>query len=201
MQDNIKDKRSIFIQAIYNASLEILGAAESESIFSNISGWNIDASIIEDDSVLRVIADLGNEFSIRYQRNTSQGLLIRIGESAFAFLRMGLKELQEIGSLENRLKPITERFNYSINGLSRIISELCEIEINGIQKEETTYCLRFSDQLNELFSSDMYLHFFGGILRAFGAWIDGRKEYSIFLPEGGDLSMEKLVCFSYSNSG
>ncbi|MCD6356654.1 MAG: hypothetical protein J7L66_05140 [Anaerolineaceae bacterium] len=193
-----KNKQNYFIKSIHNASLAILGAKEADKIFSAISGWDGGIESLKINSTAQIISELGNEFSLRYHQRTAEGLLLRIGEAAFANMRMGLTDLQELGSLENRLKPLAVKYSYSIAVLAAILSELSNLMIKGFQKEKNIYCLDVRSTHPEFFSSDLHLFFFAGILRGFGVWMDSRKEYTLSVCEEQEEKNEKLVCFRYS---
>jgi hypothetical protein len=144
---------------------------------------------------------LGNEFAIRFQRNTAKGLLLRIGDSSFTFLRRKLIKLVELGSIENRLKPISKRFDYSLGILAEDLSVLTGLKIKAIKKNQNSFCLKIARNVNdELFSSDLHLFYFAGLLRAFCVWMDSRKEYFVNVNEEDKVGNGgKLVCFKYEN--
>ena len=149
----------------------------------------------------KFLADLLNEFAIRFQRNTAKGLLLRIGESSFTFLRRNIKNLVELGSIENRLKPISKRFDHSLGILAENMSALTGLEIRSIKKSQNSFCLEITENVNdELFSNNLYLFYFSGLLRAFCVWMDSRKEYLInIIEEDEEGYAGNLVCFKYED--
>ena len=196
-----KGKRSLFLKSVYEASIEILGTPDSVLFFSTIIDWDGSGEIPEFEIEPQFLSDLGNEFAIRFQRNTAEGLMFRLGDSAFSFLRKSQEKLKELGSIEHRLQPISKRFKSSLGVLTNNISELTGLNIEAIQKGEKSFCLEITLGKNgEFFSSDSHLFFFAGLLRAFCGWIDSRKEYFIDVHEEdqGDNS-GKSVCLRYED--
>jgi hypothetical protein len=196
-----KENRSIFLRSVYEASIEILGRSDSILIFSTIINWDGSGEIPDIDNEPKFLSDLGNDFAIRYQRNTAKGLMLRLGDSSFTLLRRRQKKLHELGSIENRLKTISKRFDFSLGVLSENLSVLTGLNISTIQKSENSYCLEIAGYENdELFSSDMHLFFFAGLLRAFCAWLDSRKEYFIdVLEQGQSDNGGNSVCLRYED--
>jgi len=196
-----KEIQSIFLKSIYEALKEILGTSDSVLIFSTIINWNGTGEIPDIKNKPQFLSDLGNEFAIRFQRNTAKGLLLRIGDSSFAFLRRNIKKLVELGSIENRLKPISKRFDHSLSILAEIISALTGLEIKAINKDQNSFCLVIARNVNDdLFSSDLHLYYFAGLLRAFCVWMDSRKEYFLKVNEEGEMGNGgELVCFNFED--
>ena len=196
-----KEIETLFLRSIYDAAIEILGTSDSVLIFSTIINWDGTGEIPDIKNKPKFLADLGSEFAIRFQRNTAKGLLLRIGDSSFTFLRRKLKELVELGSIENRLKPISKRFDYSLGILAENLAALTGLEINAIKKNQNSFCLEIARSVNDkLFSSDLHLFYFAGLLRAFCVWMDSRKEYFINVYEEDEVGHDgKLVCFKYED--
>ena len=126
-----KEIKTIFLRSIYEAAIEILGTSDSVQIFSTIINWDGSGEPPDIKNKPEFLSDLGNEFAIRFQRNTAKGLLLRIGDSSFTFLRRNLMKLVELGSIENRLKPISKRFDHSLGVLAEDLSALTELEIKS----------------------------------------------------------------------
>ena len=194
-----KEIKTIFLPSIYEAAVEILGTSDSVLVFSTIINWDGIGNPPDIMNKSEFLSDLGNEFAIRFQRNTAKGLLLRIGDSSFTFLRRNLLKLVELGSIENRLKPISKRFDHSLGVLAEDLSVLTGLEIKVIKKNQNSFCLEIARNDNdELFSSDLHLFYFAGLLRAFCLWMDSRKEYFINVNEEDELGYgEKLVCLKY----
>jgi len=196
-----KEIKTLFLRSIYEAAVEILGTSDSVLIFSTIINWDGAGEIPEIKNKPQFLSDLGNEFAIRFQRNTAKGLLLRIGDSSFPFLRRNIKKLTELGSIENRLKPISKRFDHSLGVLAENLSALTGLEIKAIKKSQNHFCLEIARSVNDdLFSSDLHLFYFSGLLRAFCVWMDSRKEYFINVNEENEVNYErKLVCFKFED--
>ena len=196
-----KETPTLFLRSIYEAAVGILGASDSVLIFSAIIDWDGTNEIPEIKNKPQFLSDLGNEFAIRFQRNTAKGLLYRIGDSSFTYLRRNSEKLIELGSIENRLKPISKRFDYSLGVLAVNLSELTGLKIKDIKKSKNSFCLGISrNKDDELFSSDLHLFYFSGLLRAFCEWMDSRKEYFINVNEENEAGKDgKLVCFKYED--
>ena len=194
-----KETKTLFLRSIYEAAAEILGKSDSVLILSAIINWDGTGEIPEITDNPQFLSDLGNEFAIRFQRNTAKGLLLRIGDSSFTFLRRNLKNLLELGSINNRLKPISQRFDHSLSILAENLSVLTGLEIKAIKNNQNSFCLEIAKNINdELFCSDLHLFYFAGLLRAFCEWMDSRKEYFINVNEEDKVSNGgKLVCFKY----
>lgn len=185
--------RAQFLKSIYDASTEILGRPEADNLFSSAVGWtgkdDLDGIILNSDFLF----DLSGEFSIKFHQNTAKGLLIRIGDAAFSFLCKRIDDLNELGSIENRLKPSDKRFVDSFDVLAENLSRGIGMKIKPTLQEKGSYCLEFFGDKAPQFS-DLYLYFFGGILRAFGLWLDSRKKYTIDVGKTAAGGMENRVC-------
>ena len=196
-----KEIKTIFLRSIYEAAIGILGTTDSVLIFSTIINWDGTGKPPDIKNNPQFLSDLGNEFAIRFQRNTAKGLLLRIGDSSFTFLRRKLIKLVELGSIENRLKPISKRFDHSLGILAEDLSALTGLKIKAIKKNQNSFCLKIARNVNdELFSSDLHLFYFAGLLRAFCVWMDSRKEYFVNVNEEDEVGNGgKLVCFKYED--
>jgi hypothetical protein len=196
-----KEIKTIFLRSIYEAAIGILGTSDSVLIFSTIINWDGTGKPPDIKNKPQFLSDLGNEFAIRFQRNTAKGLLLRIGDSSFTFLRRKLIKLVELGSIENRLKPISKRFDHSLGILAEDLSALTGLKIKAIKKNQNSFCLKIARNVNdELFSSDLHLFYFAGLLRAFCVWMDSRKEYFVNVNEEDEVGNGgKLVCFKYED--
>ena len=200
MSDN--EVQTVFIRSLYEAAIEVLGASDSGLIFSAIVNWDGPGEIQKINNKPQFLSDLGNEFAIRYERNTAKGLLLRIGESSFMFLQKNIKSLSELGSIENRLVPISNRFENSLVILAENLSAISGLEIISKKKNKKTFCLAIGGKNTiKMFSSDLHLFYFAGLLRAFCVWMDSRKEYDIQVSTEADVRTGgKFVCFRYENS-
>lgn len=176
--------QSIFLQAIYEGTIEIMGKTEADLIISALPNSEGGQGKQKTGYPSQIIADFENEFSVRFQPNTARGLLMRIGESSFPYLRKGLKKLNALGEIENRLIPISVRFEKSLQVLAELISELTSINIQTNKKDDVSFIFECMDgKMTDNFSTDLHLYYFMGVLRAFSVWLDSRKEYDFWLED------------------
>jgi len=180
-------------RAITEAALEILGADETRKVFSSLQSDTPG----EDDPLkaYELISRMGNEFAIRYHHKTAQGLLVRIGESTFSILRKALSPISEMGSLENRIRPMGERFEKDTGNLAKILSDLFGRTFKGEKTDEENYCLSILMDDQEAYPDDLSPYFFLGICRAFGTWMDSRKEYWLEVKLASGSEKNSRVCF------
>jgi len=195
-----KINQSLFLQAVYEGTIEIMGKTKTELIFSAISYEIGNGGVIENITP-KIFADIGNEFAIRYHINTAKGLMLRIGEASFSYLRKKNQKLKEMGKIENRLKPIAKRFEESLESLAENLSELTALKIRAKKTNDSAYSLEIvDDEIEKIFSSDLHLYFFMGLLRAFSGWLDSRKEYSFQINENKNgSSMGNKVNLQFKN--
>jgi hypothetical protein len=194
-----KGTGAILLESMFEASVEILGRPDSEQIFSSIANWPGSGDIPEIENSPKLLSEIGNEFAVRHHRNTAKGLMVRLGESVFSNLRRSQAKLMKLGTIENRLKPISERFDTSLEVLARSLSILTSLKINSRQKSKNHYCIEITHSgPAKLFSSDLHLFFFSGILRSFCIWLDSRKDYSIDVQEEDQISKSiGTVCLKF----
>ena len=187
-----KELRRNFLTSIYDASVEILGRQEADRLFVSAFGWT--GTENESQSMdANFLADLSDEFSIKFHRNTARGLLIRIGDAAFSFLRLRIGELNALGTIENRLKPPDERFKDAMIVLAEKLGQAVGTKISLSSPGDDSFCLDISGG-GERFSSDLYLYFLAGVLRAFGTWLDSRKDYTLAVESGETDDAADRVC-------
>ena len=146
------------------------GRQEAQKVLNAI--LNSDVVDIEQpiDSSVDLLNGISDEFSILYQPNTAKGLLIRIGEAAFSKLRRKLHPLNALGSTENRLQPFEQKFESSMIQLAEILATATGISIEYESQPDQCYSLQIAD-------GSMHVYFFAGLLRAFGTWLDSRRDY------------------------
>lgn len=186
--------RKEFLRSIYDASTEILGRLEADNIFTSAVGCTGKDILDQQSLPSDFLSNLSAEFSIRFQQNTAKGLLIRIGDAAFSFLRKRISGLHDLGSIENRLKPLAKRFADSFEILAENLSGGFGMQINSSMIGEGMYCLEFGERDDLQSSGDLHLYFFGGILRVFGLWLDSRKDYAIDFGKTDSSSGKQRVC-------
>jgi len=134
---NKTGKQALFNRAITEAALEILGADEMRGLIP--AEEQVRSKDLQMMSPIALIAQLGNEFCIRYHRNTAQGLLLRIGEAAFTILRQHIPELQVLGNLENRLQPLSVRFSANTQIFANILTQYSGIPVSSVKISREKY--------------------------------------------------------------
>jgi len=162
--------RREFCQSVYQAVIEILGLREAQKVFSAVLGPNFSEKDPQFDPQTNFLTEISDEFSILYQPNTAKGLLIRIGEATFLKMHKKIGELNALGDIENRLRPFDRKFESSIIKLGKILSASSGNSISFDSTKNDCYCMRVPD-------GTLQLYFFAGFLRAFGAWMDNRRDY------------------------
>lgn len=165
-----KHTRSEFHLSLQQAVIEILGRQEAQKVFTAVLGAEI--SDIENpiDASVDLLQGVSDAFSILYQPNTARGLLLRIGDAAFSKLRRMVEPLNDMGSIENRMQPFERKFESSLAQLAEILSLVTGVPVSYDTKEDDCYYLRVTN-------GTLQLYFFAGILRAFGDWLDSRRDY------------------------
>lgn len=190
---NNTEIRSHFLHSLYNASLEILGAPEADRVFSTAIGWygegEPDKNVLESN----FLSMINSEFSIKFHQNTAKGLLVRIGDAAFPFLKDRVEKLNDLGSIENRLKPYQNRFIGGVSVLAETLAEVLGMHIEIHTENDDAYCLDLPKD-KPGFSSDLHLYMIGGVLRAFGTWMDSRRIYAFDMPETDYPDRISRVC-------
>jgi hypothetical protein len=179
-----KERQSIFLQALHEGTVEIMGTIKTSQIFSAISNGETKEVGFEGAGGFNILETLGNEFAIRYQRNTAKGLMIRIGEASFTYLNKEIPQLFELGVIENRLKPIGQRFDSSLTVLAELLSEIIGLDTRMFKKSDSEFYLEvLGSESGKVPTTDLLIYYIMGILRAFCLWLDSRKEYSFTVNE------------------
>jgi hypothetical protein len=166
----IKEMDSKFLEAICLASVEVLGEKEA---FQVLKGMGISSFSTLGDSNFS-LERYGQELSKRYDIQTARGLLIRIGRASLIFLRRYYSDISDLGSMDNRLKPIEKRFSYSLEILAQKVGTEMGTQVQTSAQDSFTYRWRL-EVLHPLF--EPYFHF--GLLEEFCNWLDSRWDYQI----------------------
>lgn len=161
---------SQFVEAICLAAAEILGEKDTYLILKVIGVSSFSAA----DTSRFSIALFGNALAQRFGNQVAIGLMIRIGRASLTFLRRFFPEISELGSIENRLKPVDKRYPYSLKILADLAGKELKDSVNVVEKD----VLAFEWQVA---ASDLsytpYYHF--GLLEEFCYWLDARKNCQI----------------------
>jgi len=161
---------SEFHESLQQAVIETLGRQEAQKVFSAILGSEVADIENPIDTPIDLLQGISDVFSILYQPNTARGLLLRIGDAVFPKLRRKIESLNDMGSIENRMQPFERKFESSMAQLAEILSSATGIPVEFDAREGDCYYLRVSD-------GSLRQYFFAGILRAFGDWLDSRRDY------------------------
>ena len=169
-----------FLQVLNQAMLEILGRGESHAILKR-SGMCAGASEADLSGVgfSSMLESLGNEMARCFDDATARGLLIRAGRAALIFLRRHQEPISTLGSIDNRLKPVSRRFADSLQELAAALSSpqdlSLEVELCAPMEFEWRMCYLLPTEKPERFTP----FFFFGVLQEFCEWLDARKDYQL----------------------
>jgi hypothetical protein len=183
--------RNEFFQSVYQAVIEILGRQEAMKVFNAVLGpdYSEDAPLF--DPKTNLLTGISDEFSILYQLNTARGLLIRIGDAAFSKMCKKLDALNALGEIENRLRPFNQKFESSVIKLGDILSAASGKTITFESTKNDCYCMHLSDR-------SLQSYFYAGFLRAFGIWMDSRRDYQAVVRSGDSEKDHDEVCLCVS---
>lgn len=173
------DMRSKFSLSVQEAAVEILGRQEVQQKFGSVLGTEHSSPILSSDPAMNLLAEISSEFSIKYHLNTARGLMLRIGEAAFSKLQMRFDDLHALGSMENRLLPLEKKFSNALTVLVDIISSVIGASFTVEARGDYCYCVVDSRQGAAAMNGDLDLYFIAGLLRAFGMWLDSRRQYLV----------------------
>jgi len=185
---------SNFYSSVREATVEILGRQETNKVFSAIL---VSDKAMKDDIPFiskNFLTGICDEFSIQYQPNTASGLLLRIGDAAFLLMRRKINVLNELGSIENRLRPFNKKFESSLESLAEFLEQAMRMPIKTKSTEQKCYCLELSKKRSTLSGEGLDLYFFAGILRAFGTWLDSRRDYHVTVESNTNGYDHDRVC-------
>ncbi len=165
---------SQFIEAICLATAEILGEKDAYLILKEMGMSSYSAV----DTSSFDLASLGNLLAKRYDPQIAMGLMIRIGRASLIFLRRFFPEISELGSIENRLKPVDKRYPYSL----KILADMAKKELKDTIKVLEQDGLTFEWQIA---SADLFFspYYYFGLLEEFCYWLDARKKSQIAYAE------------------
>ena len=115
----------VFLKILQQSVLELLGEEESDRLFQQTG-----LSSLDKQGILFVLEALGDAFAQRFDSQTARGLLIRAGRASLIFLRRFEEGIADLGATDNRLKPVVQRFLYSLKELARLFSRPCDMVVN-----------------------------------------------------------------------
>lgn len=183
-----KNLKNPLYQCIILPFNELLGAEQAHALLNKAG---IHEEDMENDRIsmrpAEMIEQIGRQAMSEFGEQSTRGLLIRAGRGSLIFLRQNFSELESLGSLENRLTPVDQRFFHALDELAafcgREVHIACEVE--RADKYEYTWRMNPEDDF-EMGHFIPYLLF--GLLEEFCTWLDARKEYQIIYaePERGE---------------
>lgn len=161
---------NLFVDAICQASVEILGEKEA---FGSLKAMGLPTLVPADASCFS-LEDLGVVLARKYDPQTAMGLLIRVGRASLIFLRRYYSEISDLGSIDNRLKPLDKRFLISLTRLAECVSSELGQPVSILAQDALSYSWQIQSP-DQVYS--MYYHF--GLLEEFCNWLDSRKDYQL----------------------
>jgi hypothetical protein len=159
-----------FVDAICQAAVEILGEKEA---FTTLKEMGFPTLIPADASCFS-LEDMGVVLARKYNPQTAMGLLIRMGRASLIFLRRYFTDISELGSIDNRLKPLDKRFLSSLSVLAERVSSMLgqPVSVSALDALSFIWRVQSPDQVYTI-----YYHF--GLLEEFCGWLDSRKDYQL----------------------
>lgn len=112
-----------------------------------------------------------------YGEDTTRGLLIRMGGASMIFFRKYFSHIAQLGSIENRLKPIDRRFKESLEKFAGVLSNEMGKPISILQRNGRTYEWQVGINDDAFNNQGFVAYFFFGLLEEFCLWLDSRKNY------------------------
>ena len=175
---------NLFVDAICQAAVEILGEKEA---FTTLKEMGF-PTLIPADASRFSLEDMGMVLARKYNPQSAMGLLIRMGRASLIFLRRYFSDISELGSIENRLKPLDKRFLSSLSVLAqRVSSELGQPTHVSMQD-----ALSFTWQVTTPQQTySLYYHF--GLLEEFCSWLDARKDYQLVYADKDESSLQIFI--------
>lgn len=189
------DKDSIqnpVLQCVYLSLLEILGQDQAVNLFKEQKIDPEKLSVDEVSGEVAVIIDqIGDALNREFGQMAAQGLLIRAGRASLVFFRQFLPQVAELGSLQNRLKPVDRRFLQSLKSLAGLWSHETGLSstVDQVDRGEFRW-LMTTPAAKEGGNQTLLPYFIFGLLEEFCGWLDARKSYRIVYsqPKNGELA-------------
>lgn len=163
---------------VYYSLLELLGGEQADKVFSSAG---LDPFDLKAPDYFRhgsmLLIKVAAKLSAQYGEETARGLLIRMGNASLTFFRKYFSKVAQLGSIENRLKPLDRRFLASLNTLAEVLS--CEMgsSLNVNSKGARSYLWQIKKSNGDQIASQLPPYFYFGLLEEFCDWLDTRKNY------------------------
>ena len=167
------------LHSLYLSLLEILGEDKARELFNR---QEVDPEkLFKAEAATRpavIFEKAGTALIEDFGEMAAQGLFIRAGRASLTFIRRFLPEMEELGSLENRLKSIEKRFFHSLLALAGLWSRETGLEakVEMIDRLEFRWMMAFPPGKG---SGILTPYFIFGLLEEFCTWLDARKSYRI----------------------
>lgn len=161
---------SPFVESVSLATVEILGEKTAFQIFKEMGVFSLASS----DCSRFSLEKLGGLLAQRYDSQIALGLMIRVGRASLLFLRRFIGEIAVLGKIDNRLKPIDQRFPESLQALAGQVSKgfSTQVEMGIAQRLQYDWQLQGEDL-------EYSPYYFLGLLEEFCDWLDARRDYRI----------------------
>jgi hypothetical protein len=176
----MNEKAHLVTNAFYQSLLEIVGEETASKIFNSA---HIDLHPVGAPRQLaasaRQIEKAGAALASEFSPMAARGLLIRAGRASLIFFRRFFGEIDDLGSLENRLKPVPKRFLHSLDVLGSLWAREMDQPVTVRQCEGQEYLLGLD--LSSLAGGGERFtpYFLFGLLEEFCQWLDARKKYRL----------------------
>lgn len=179
MMANEKINFLLMKKLLMHAFQELLGKAESALLFQPKDAVSSDRKIEEKSSGVwgKAIDETGIQLADKFEEIAARGLMIRAGRASLQILRKNSNIISNLGSIDNRLKPVKKRFADSLDTLAKFFSN-DDVIINLI--EEETYKYIWQIKTTSINLSQYIPFYFFGLLEEFCGWLDARKDYQMF---------------------
>lgn len=115
------------------------------------------------------------------------------------YLRRNCEEINHLGSIENRLKPLPGRMAESLREITRQLNPHIDMRIGVEIKSNTDYLFQVQLSSNEVGRSISY--FFVGFLQSFCEWMDARKKFTVQIVEDDFKNASSAIQISFGEEG
>ncbi len=190
MADKIATQNPV-LQSFYLALLEILGQDQADKLFrkQGIDPQKLSTAALS-GSITDVMDRIGAELEKKNGKMSAQGLFIRTGRASLIFFRRFFPEIAELGSLQNRLKPVDKRFTHSLESVATLWSRETDLlaHVEAVDRGE----FKWSMQENKVMQGQTP-YFLFGLLEEFCTWLDARKSYRIIYSDPAEGERHAIV--------
>lgn len=163
---------------IYYSLLELLGDEKVDDIFASAG---LDPFDLKAPHYFRHGAELLDKVAVElcafFGEETTRGLLIRMGSASLTFFRKYFPDIAQLGSIENRLKPLDRRFLASLNKLAVVLSGEMGTVFKINSRNATNFEWQNQKSLVDSNKPILAPYFYFGLLEEFCSWLDSRKNY------------------------